>query len=58
MPVIGRWPGRRRVSVDTMRHEVAGAALAAGAALVNDVSGGLADPASSTWWPRTARRTW
>lgn len=32
------------VSVDTMRHEVAAAALAAGAALVNDVSGGLADP--------------
>jgi dihydropteroate synthase len=33
------------VSVDTMRAEVAGAALAAGATLVNDVSGGLADPA-------------
>ncbi|OPZ56264.1 MAG: Dihydropteroate synthase 1 [bacterium ADurb.BinA028] len=33
-----------RVSIDTMRAEVAGAALAAGAALVNDVSGGLADP--------------
>jgi dihydropteroate synthase len=33
------------VSVDTMRAEVADAALAAGAALVNDVSGGLADPA-------------
>jgi dihydropteroate synthase len=32
------------VSVDTMRAEVAAAALAAGAALVNDVSGGLADP--------------
>src|ERR1700712_4700917 len=32
------------VSVDTMRHEVAEAALAAGAVLVNDVSGGLADP--------------
>jgi len=32
------------VSVDTMRAEVAGAALAAGATLVNDVSGGLADP--------------
>ena len=32
------------VSVDTMRAEVAGAALAAGACLVNDVSGGLADP--------------
>ncbi|MFF3671055.1 dihydropteroate synthase [Microtetraspora malaysiensis] len=33
------------VSVDTMRAEVAEAAVEAGAALVNDVSGGLADPA-------------
>lgn len=32
------------VSVDTMRAEVADAALAAGAVIVNDVSGGLADP--------------
>ena len=32
------------VSVDTMRAEVAQAALEAGARLVNDVSGGLADP--------------
>ncbi|MFJ5042261.1 dihydropteroate synthase [Streptomyces parvulus] len=32
------------VSVDTMRASVAARALAAGAALVNDVSGGLADP--------------
>ncbi len=32
------------LSVDTMRAEVARAALAAGAALVNDVSGGRADP--------------
>ena len=32
------------VSVDTMRHEVAAAAIEAGARLVNDVSGGLADP--------------
>ncbi len=32
------------VSVDTMRAEVAEAALEAGATLVNDVSGGLADP--------------
>jgi dihydropteroate synthase len=30
--------------VDTMRHEVASAALRAGARIVNDVSGGLADP--------------
>jgi len=33
------------VSVDTMRASTAAAALDAGAALVNDVSGGLADPA-------------
>jgi dihydropteroate synthase len=32
------------VSVDTMRAEVAEAAVAAGAGIVNDVSGGLADP--------------
>ncbi|MEU0564526.1 dihydropteroate synthase [Nonomuraea sp. NPDC005983] len=32
------------VSVDTMRAEVAKAAVEAGAKLVNDVSGGLADP--------------
>jgi dihydropteroate synthase len=33
-----------KVSVDTMRAEVAEQALAAGAVIVNDVSGGLADP--------------
>lgn len=32
------------VSVDTMRAEIAEASVAAGAALINDVSGGLADP--------------
>ena len=32
------------ISVDTMRAEVAAAAIAAGASVVNDVSGGLADP--------------
>ncbi len=32
------------VSVDTMRAEVAAAAVGAGAQVVNDVSGGLADP--------------
>lgn len=35
------------VSVDTMRAEVAEAAVASGARLVNDVSGGLADKAMS-----------
>jgi dihydropteroate synthase len=33
------------VSIDTMRRETAQAALDAGAAMVNDVSGGVADPA-------------
>lgn len=33
-----------RVSIDTMRARVAAEALRAGASLVNDVSGGLADP--------------
>jgi len=32
------------ISIDTMRAEVASRALAVGAAMVNDVSGGLADP--------------
>ena len=36
--------GGATVSVDTMRHQVAAAALDAGATIVNDVSGGLADP--------------
>ena len=33
------------LSIDTMRAEVAAEAVAVGAAIVNDVSGGLADPA-------------
>src|SRR5581483_9128454 len=33
------------VSIDTMRCKTAEAALAAGAVMVNDVSGGAADPA-------------
>lgn len=37
------------VSVDTMRVEVARAAVEAGAAVVNDVSGGLADPAMAAF---------
>jgi dihydropteroate synthase len=41
----GDRPVRRPISIDTMRAEVAAAALDAGADLVNDVSGGLADPA-------------
>lgn len=34
-----------KVSVDTMRAEVAAQAIAAGASIINDVSGGLGDPA-------------
>lgn len=41
------------VSVDTMRAAVAEASLAAGAALINDVSGGLADPAMAPLIART-----
>jgi dihydropteroate synthase len=45
IPVIAGLAARHiPVSVDTMRAEVAQAALDAGARLVNDVSGGLADP--------------
>ncbi len=45
LPVIEQLVARGAVvSVDTMRSEVASAALAVGARIVNDVSGGLADP--------------
>ncbi len=45
LPVIAELSGAGLVcSVDTTRSEVAVAALAAGARIVNDVSGGLADP--------------
>ncbi|EWT03582.1 dihydropteroate synthase [Intrasporangium oryzae NRRL B-24470] len=37
------------VSIDTMRAVVARAAVEAGAAIVNDVSGGLADPEMVPW---------
>lgn len=37
------------VSIDTMRAEVAAACVAAGAVIVNDVSGGRADPAMLPW---------
>ena len=33
-----------RISIDTMRSEVASQAVEAGASIINDVSGGLADP--------------
>ncbi|MCD4532641.1 dihydropteroate synthase [Nocardioides sp. cx-169] len=45
VPVIEALAGDgATVSVDTMRAEVARAAVAAGATVVNDVSGGLSDP--------------
>ena len=45
LPVVRALAGDGHlVSVDTMRAAVAEAALEAGAAVVNDVSGGLADP--------------
>jgi len=45
VPVIGRLVAVGvPVSVDTTRARVAEAALAAGASVINDVSGGLADP--------------
>ena len=42
------------VSIDTMRAEVAEAAVDAGAVLVNDVSGGLADPGMLRFAARAA----
>ena len=44
LPVVEALSTLAPVSVDTMRADVAAAALDAGAVLVNDVSGGLADP--------------
>lgn len=45
VPVVAELAGLgATVSVDTMRAEVAARAVAAGAAVINDVSGGLADP--------------
>jgi dihydropteroate synthase len=46
LPVVARLAAAgARVSIDTMRSGVAAAALDTGAQIVNDVSGGLADPA-------------
>ena len=45
LPVISALAGSgAAISIDTMRVEVARAALAAGACMVNDVSGGKSDP--------------
>ncbi|WP_404393532.1 dihydropteroate synthase [Humibacillus xanthopallidus] len=60
VPVIEALSGRGAVvSIDTMRAEVAAAAIDAGAAIVNDVSGGLADPemvplVAGSGWPYIA----
>ena len=49
LPVVGGLAaGGAVVSIDTMRADVAAAALRAGAAIVNDVSGGLADERMAT----------
>lgn len=46
LPVVRELAARGlTVSIDTMRASIAVAAVEAGAAIVNDVSGGLADPA-------------
>jgi dihydropteroate synthase len=47
IPVVAGLAGRVRVSIDTTKEEVAEAAVAAGASLVNDVSASL--------WPVAAR---
>ncbi len=45
LPVIaGLFDSGIAISIDTMRAEVASAAIAAGACIVNDVSGGKSDP--------------
>jgi dihydropteroate synthase len=44
-PVVRALAARHAVSIDTTRAEVASAALAAGACMVNDVSGATEDPA-------------
>ena len=46
MPVIAELSKRgARISIDTMRADTAEKAVHAGAAIINDVSGGLSDPA-------------
>lgn len=44
LPVVAGLAAHVRVSIDTMNARTAAEAVAAGASLVNDVSGGLADP--------------
>ncbi len=47
LPVIEALSPRVRVSVDTFKEEVAEASVAAGATMINDVGGSLADAASA-----------
>jgi dihydropteroate synthase len=42
--LMARLDGRARVSIDTYKAQTARAALAAGATVVNDISGGMLDP--------------
>lgn len=44
LPVVAELAGSVPLSVDTMRAEVASRCIEAGATIINDVSGGLADP--------------
>jgi dihydropteroate synthase len=44
LPVVSALAPHGRISIDTTKAEVADAAIAAGATIVNDVSGGLFDP--------------
>jgi dihydropteroate synthase len=53
LPVVRALAATAVVSVDTTRAKVAEAALGAGARIVNDVSGGLADPAMAEVIART-----
>lgn len=59
LPVIERLAGRVGVpiSIDTCKSEVAAAAVKAGAAIVNDVSGGRLDP-EMAWTVAETRAHW
>lgn len=54
IPVVRELAARgHTISIDTMRASVAAAAVEAGASLINDVSGGLADPEMADLVART-----
>jgi dihydropteroate synthase len=54
-PVIAAARGLAAISVDTRKAAVARAALAAGAGMVNDVSGLISTRRWPAWWPMPAR---